>query len=255
MIQWLNANQGFVMAVLTGVYVVATIGIALMAKRSNDLARKNLDTLTTLERERLKPAIMAEIYGEIPFFCVRVVNQGQTTALDVRFDLTPKLRVLLGGSNAIPKEKQERPIGFLENGMASLPPGGSVSTLIGTFDRLKEVCPQLIFRGKVTYRDRDGRLYEDAVVLDARHHEGSLHVDRKTIHDVAKRLEEIKQEIHHLASGFSKPHVLVQDIKEHREETEEFIRQSLAKRQEPPNQASEATSEPAPGADSSSPQG
>jgi hypothetical protein len=253
MIEWLNNNQGFVMAVLTAVYVFATFIIAIMAKRSNDLARRNIDTLTKLEKERLKPAIVAEILADIPFFTVRVSNKGQTTALDVRFELEPKLRMVLGGANAIPKEKAERPIGFMENGIASLPPGSTLSSLIGTFNRIKEVCPGLVFRGKVTYRDREGTRYEDEVVLDARHHEDSLHLDRKTIHDVAKRLEEIKREINHLATGFHKPHVLTQDIKEQRAEMEEFVRQAQEKKS--PNKAPEATSEPAPGADSSAPQG
>lgn len=224
MINWLNTNQGFVMALLTAVYVVATFVIAYMAKRSNDLARSNIDTLTKLEKERLKPAIIPEILADFPFFSVRVVNQGQTTALEIRFELTPKLRIVLGGPNSNPKEKAERPIGFIENGIASLPPGSVLSSTIGTFDRIKEACPDLMYHGKVTYRDREGTRYEDEVLLDVRHYEGCLHVDRKSIHDVAKRLEEIKSEINHLATGFHKLHVLTQDIKEHRQERDEQIR-------------------------------
>ncbi|MDD5598708.1 MAG: hypothetical protein PHV82_12245 [Victivallaceae bacterium] len=211
MIDWLNTNQGVVITMLTGVYVVATLTIAFIAKRSNDLARKNIDTLTMLERERLKPAIMIEIYADIPYYCVRIVNCGQTTALDVSFDLKPKLCVLLGGANSVPRKEQELPIGFLDNGIVSLPPGGVVSTVIGTFVRIKDVYPDLIFRGRVTYKNRDNTQYNDDVVLDLRHYRDNLHVEHKTIHDVAKRLEEIKNEFNRFALGLSKPHVLVQD--------------------------------------------
>jgi archaellum component FlaC len=62
------------------------------------------------------------------------------------------------------------------------------------------------------------------VVLDLRHLEGSLHVGRKTIHDIGRELEEIRKEINRIGTGFHKPSVITQDIKEKRAEDEEIMR-------------------------------
>lgn len=223
MINWLNTNQGSIMALLTAVYVIATIIIALMAKHSNKLAQKNIDTLTKLEKERLKPAITAEILADYPFYNIHIVNQGQTTALDIKFEFTPKLCIFLGKSNS--EEKTEKPIGFIKNGIASLPPGGALSSIIGTYELVTEKCPDLIFHGKVTYRDREGTQYEDKISLDLHQFEGNYHKNSKSIHDVAILLKEIKTEINYLATGFHKPHILTQNIKEHRQENLELHRE------------------------------
>jgi hypothetical protein len=61
-------------------------------------------------------------------------------------------------------------------------------------------------------------------VVDARQYEGMIHVGRKTIHDIGKTLEELQKEVHLLATGFHKPHVLIQKIEDHRAKVEETIR-------------------------------
>lgn len=50
------------------------------------------------------------------------------------------------------------------------------------------------------------------------------------MHHVARQLEEIKSSINLIASGFYKPHILVQNINEHRAEIDQLIQEAeLAK--------------------------
>jgi hypothetical protein len=50
-VAWLNSNQGFVIAILTLVYVVATLFIAIVMLRSNSISSRSL--AQALEQERL----------------------------------------------------------------------------------------------------------------------------------------------------------------------------------------------------------
>lgn len=219
------------MALLTLVYVGATIGIVLLGRRANALAQANLKTLAELEQEKSRPLVDVEIFGEVPFVSLRVTNRGLTPAYDVKITTMPQLRLLLGGENAISPERKEKQIGILEHGIGSLAPSSNATALIGTFARVKEVNPSLQFTGTVTYRSALGRSYEFPVNLDLRYMENTLHINRKTIHDVANELEEIRKEINHIGTGFHKPHVIVQDVKEKRTEDEEFVRSIQEKQQ------------------------
>lgn len=207
--------------------------MAWTAKKSNTLARQNIDTLTALEKDRLKPNIVVEAYSDIPFYCIRVSNYGQTSAHNIRFKFTPDLTMLEGGENAFPKEKRTRPIGFIDTGIHCLAPKASISAIIGTFQRIQEYCPELVYRGTITYNDESGKPYTDTAVVDISLFNNILHVDRKTVHHVAKQLEDIKRSIDLIATGFHKPHILVQDVKEYRAEEEEFIRKSIEQNQQP----------------------
>ncbi len=222
-----NDNQGFIMAALTAVYVVATIGIALLGARANAISQRNVATLTELEQERSRPMVEVRIAGDVPFLSLIVTNQGQTAAYDVRLSTEPRLTLLLGGDNAIPTEKNERQVGIVEHGIGTLGAGASETALIGTFSRVREVYPGMTFAGNVTYRSFTGKTYDTPVKIDIRYMEGSLHVDRKTVHDVAKELEKIERVLSHLASGFHKPHVITEDIEHKRASDKVFVAEAL----------------------------
>ncbi len=204
-IEWCNKNQGFIMAVLTGVYVLATIGIALLGARANSISQRNVATLTEIERERSRPLVQVTIESDAPSLTLKVSNNGQTPAYDVRISTTPQLQVILA-------EKNRRPLGVIEHGIGSLGSSASVSSFVGFFPSVKSAYPEMRFTGSVTYRASTGKTYETPVDLDVRYMENSAHIDRKTIHDVANQLEKIQSEIHLLATGHNKPHVITEDI-------------------------------------------
>jgi hypothetical protein len=226
-----NQNTGFLQALLTLIYVLTTIGLAAFAWRSNKLAQKNIQVLSNLEIERTRPYVTFEFYQESPIVCFKLTNRGQTSALDVSITTNPRIRLLLGGAVSFPKEKTEKDLAIIEHGVSSLAPGQEISGFVGSFDRVRETNPTLIYECALKYRSSSGRNYEELIQVDLRYTQGLMHLDRKTIHHVAKELEEIRRELNHLATGFSKPHVLTQDVADHRAEQDEYIRQMEAERQ------------------------
>jgi hypothetical protein len=226
MIEWCNSNQGFVMAVLTAVYVIATIHLVRGANRANSIAEQNVRDLTKLEQERLRPLVEIRIESDVPFLVLRVTNQGQTPAYEIRVETSPLIKAVMGGDGSYPSAKTEKSIGIIEHGMGSLGAGCSESAILGTLSRVEEVYPEMRFVGKVRFRSFTGQEYSSPVDIDLRYMKGALHVNHKTIHDVANRLEEIRRELGHLRSGFHKPHVIVQSIAEKRAEDEAFVSQA-----------------------------
>jgi len=225
MIDWCNANQGFVMVVLTLVYVIATIAIVQLARHSNKIAQANLKTLVDLEREKARPLIDVDLVPDSIFLSLHVSNRGLTPAYDVKFSVTPTLEYLGG-------REQSVPLAILDNGLTSLAPGSTTKTLIGSFLELKEANPNLQYTGEVVFEDADGRSYTSPVNIDLRWRENNHYIHRNTIHDAVKELKEIKQEFKHIATGHHKPFVITQDAKKKREEEEALREQVRAKREE-----------------------
>ena len=227
-----NQNAGFIMSLLTAVYVIATGFIAWLTHRSNALTAKGMTVAVKLEQERSKPIIVVDFVPDIPFFRLRVRNTGQTMAYNIKFAVSPEPTISLGGKKSVPTEKTERTIHFVHNGIASLAPGAELTSILGTLDRIEEAHGVLIFTGAVRYTDASKNAYESPVDIDLRVYRDLLYSGRKGIDDVAKRLEDIHRELNHLATGFSKPFVRTQDIQDYRREEEEMIAELHKKAEE-----------------------
>lgn len=224
-ITWSNANEGFSLVLLTALYVVCTILIVLSSFASNRLAQKHLNSLWALERRRVKPTVVLQFYNDVPFFCLRVINLGGTTAYDIKFEITPMPRRLMKGDKAgkvkvfgsLPVEEG---ISFLTRGIASLAPNSSLRSLIGVLDVIREVNPTLRYEGVVSYQDGEGTVYKDTLAADLNDYADVSHMGRKTIHNVAERLEGIERQLNYIGSGFHKLHVLTQDFDDYKKEEE-----------------------------------
>jgi len=223
MIEWCNSNSGFIMTILTLIYVVASVIVAALMVRANRLTAQSTEMAVKLDKERSKPSVVFEFLPEIPYFCLRIRNIGLTTAYNLKFHVSPEPRLCFGGKNQMPAEKIERTIQFVSEGIRSLPPQGEVRTTLGTLARIEEGLGSLHFRGLLTYNDAFGGSHETMVDVDGSIYRGLVYSGKKAIDCVANELEKIARELGHICSGFHKPTVITQDIKEHRKEEMEFI--------------------------------
>jgi len=246
MIEWCNANSGFVMTILTMIYVVATVVVVCLMIGANRLTGRSLQIAVHLDKERSKPVVIMEVVPDIPFFRLKVRNIGLTAAHNVKFAVKPEPRLCFGGRNQIPADKTERKIQFIAEGIRSLPPQGEVSTTLGTLKRIEEGLGSLHLHGKISYTDPLGDAHETVVDSDLSIYRGLAYPGKKTIDTVAKELEKIRQELGHIGTGFHKPNVLTQDIKEHRKEEEELIERAVKAREEKQEAEQHAGSEAAP---------
>ena len=197
-IQWSNANQGFLSGCLTLVYVLATIWLVWLAHRQISLAN-------TLERSRTRPFVLFDLVLDRHFVFATVKNSGQTPALDVRITTTPNVQCLLGGENTHPAQERSTEIAFIARGIAMLAPQRSITALMGHWARVKAAHPQLRFEGTVSYRSADGTAYSEPFVADLSAQDGLLYLGTKTIEDVAKQLEAVARTLDHISTGFHRP--------------------------------------------------
>lgn len=233
MINWCNANQGFVMVVLTFVYVAATIYIVQLGKHANKIAQANLKTLEELEREKSRPVIDLAIVADNPLVSLQVSNHGLTPAYDIRISIMPSLKYFQDDGKDIP-------LGILKHGIGSLAPGSNTTTLIGSFSQLKERNSNLQYDGTATFRDVNNTSYETPIHIDLRWMENNRYIHRKTLHDVAEQIEKLQKEFHHFATGLHKPFIIMQDAKDKEAADQERHETFLAMQKDKTNHVEEA---------------
>ena len=238
-IEWSNANQGFLLVLLTFVYVIATIWLAMLSRRQLRLA-------TELELSRTRPMVILDLVVDRHFVFATLKNFGQTPATDVKVHTSPKLQFVMGGENSVPKQETAHPIPFIDRGVATLAPGRTISALVGYWPRVKSEYPDLVFEGELSYRDSTGRTYTERLVADLSAQDGLFSLGTKTIEDVAKQLEEIAKTMKHVATGFNKPLIRTITEAEHQAQETAFMEKvkehfsELEKKQKQGNDSPEA---------------
>jgi hypothetical protein len=226
-IKWCNANQGFLSACLTLVYVVATIWLVRIGQRQVRLAIE-------LERNRTRPFVVFDMFFD--HFCLhaRIINLGQTAAVDVSINISPKLEYVFGGEGQIPRDERTKAIPFVERVIPMLAPGREMKALVGFSKRVHQAYPELRFEGSVSYRARDGQSYREPFVIDVAAMEALAYRQIRDVEDVAKQLEEISRTLSHLATGFSKPLVRTITEEEYTAQEEAFIAEATRAAEETP---------------------
>ena len=195
-ISMLDAHQGSCMVLLTIALVVCSLVSCIIAAISIWLMRK-------LDAKRSSPYVVVETTQCVPFFGVRLVNMGLTTARNVTVETRPQMRI------AFPS--YQKPIGFLDNSLHVVVPQKSYSCDIGSWDQIKKDCPSMVYRCTVRYESEWGEKYESEYALDYSVYEHLIHRDEKTLTDLTKKFEDFCREFHSLVTGFYKPHVLTED--------------------------------------------
>lgn len=193
MIDWLNQNSGALTALLTLVYVVATLIILGVMVWGNILTRRGIQTTVDLERERSRPNVHVDIFP-IKFSPHLIVkNVGATPAYDVKFEFDPVPMSISGvcTDKPDPANKWES-IPFLSTGIKSLAAGREVKAFLAPFPELKAKHESLVFTGAVRYRDHGGKKYEDPINIDLGFLEGTASIQTK---DVGDELEKIHKTI------------------------------------------------------------
>ena len=141
----LDAHQGSCMVLLTIALVACGIISCYIAARNIKLMRK-------LEANRLSPYVVIETTQSIPFYGVRIVNMGLTTARNITVETDPKIHIVFS--------RYQKPIGFLDSKLAVLVPQKEYACDIGSWDNIKNECPSMMYRCIVRYESEWGEKYE-----------------------------------------------------------------------------------------------
>ena len=218
-IQWCNANQGFLSGCLSLAYVVATIWLV-------SLARKQLANAAELERSRTRPFVTFELILDPPYVMVHITNSGQRSAKDLRITISPRLQCVLGGEGSVPAEERTLDIAFIERGVAMLSPGRTITAIAGPWRRFRSAYPELRFEGKLSYQDDAGYPYVENFIIDLSAYKDVLYRQTSGIADVAKQLEAIGRTLNQFATGYTKPLIRTMTEEQYRAEENAFIEEA-----------------------------
>jgi hypothetical protein len=180
-VNWLNQNQGFVMALLTFVYVAATILIAFLTLKATRLSQKNLDTAIELEKNRLRPYVLFNISSSTArrntFASIK--NLGLTAAYNIKVSIRPKLEHL---------HDAESPL--TSRNILFLPPGEEVIDVIDSSPAFHQRYPEPIFEGAVEYEDLKANKFKEPFRIDLTFLKKRAYILEASVADELKQLNE-----------------------------------------------------------------
>ncbi|MGE0622118.1 MAG: hypothetical protein AB7I04_00850 [Pseudomonadales bacterium] len=170
-VQWLNSNNGFMMAVLTAVYVVATLFIVYESRRTNRLQADSITQAEKLELARSRPYVVLSLdfereasnqYDTAIDLYANVRNFGSTSAHNVLVTTEPILKARLG------IDSEHRTPVVIGRTISFMPPGYSIKDLVGYSRFLYEDYEdaKLAFVVTIKYFDVNGVQYEDQYTID-----------------------------------------------------------------------------------------
>ena len=147
-IQWFNENQGFCMVLLTMSMVICSIVSCRIA--ANAIREQNRPHVV------ISPCFIDHEF----YFGVSLRNCGFSTAYDINFrwDTAP---ICPWPSMATSEASK-----FLREPIGSLRAGVGYKTFLGVIGDLKKQNADLVYRGKVTYKDSTGKRYKEDIVVD-----------------------------------------------------------------------------------------
>lgn len=205
----LDRHEGFFMVVLT-------TALVFIAWRSAKIALKTLDIMKKNDADRTRPYIALEVVDDRPFYGVRMRNLGQTAARNIVVKSCPEIRLVFSSYN--------KPIKFLSEPVKYFPPNGCIQTDIGSCLDIEKANTEKTYAGTISYEDESGNSYLQDFVLDFSVFTDSVRKSEKTVHNIAEHLEKLTREFGHFASGFNKPHILVEDYLKYEERVAAFVK-------------------------------
>lgn len=180
-VKWLNQNQGFVMMILTFVYVAATIFIVGLSIKTSRLAQKNLDVVVQFEKSRLRPYVLFNISSSIVnrYTYASIKNRGLSAAYNIRISIQPPLAHHYDGQSPL----THRDILFL-------PPDEEITDAIDSSPAFHEKYPEPVFAGTVEYADLEGNKYKEAFRIDLTFLKKRIYVREPSVGNELKHLNE-----------------------------------------------------------------
>jgi len=180
MIEWININQGFTLAILTSIYVIATLVIVIIMLISNKLTRKSIQTSLELEKNRLRPYVIFNIVLKKRIVNAEISNIGLTSAKNITLNCLPKL--------IIRNYKNERETALTRHKIKFLPPNQIISDFIDISAGFFKHYTDPHFKGDISYEDEYGKSYNETFEIDLNCQGDTTYIEEK---DVGKELENI----------------------------------------------------------------
>ena len=230
--------------VVSAIAAVVTVFILLLAGL---IAARQLSETRSLRRAQVRPFVVIDfdVERDAPLIFIHIENVGSTVARDVRFTFDERIETsfdLQGG----PGRQAMADLPVFVNGIPSLPPGKVISFVFDSFyerEGLRDTyAVTLSYRGDEISRwprHPQTEVFEESMILDLGVYRRMARTDRKGLHDIHERLQEISAEVRKWsATGGGMLHLSPTDLKARNRMWEENARRQ--RRSSPPADDSES---------------
>jgi hypothetical protein len=178
----------------TWVFAIAAVVEAGAVVAAVIYAKGQLDELRTTREQTTRPFVVLDLETWQTIATLKIKNIGQSIATNVNFKFTPELSSTfddtMGGGDYRLSE-----IEVFARGIASLPPGRELSTLLDQIPQRIEAGLPSRYDVEISFDAPNGKRYTDRQTLSLDTHMGLTRVERKGVHEIAKTLEDIKREL------------------------------------------------------------
>lgn len=200
--QWANDNAGFLMALLTAVYVTATIFIVRETRRGNELQLHYITQAEQFERARRRPHVVFWIEAELEtfsshsaevFYHARVRNEGIASAHSIIVKTDPVIRARNDADKTITRSIRT-PV-MLKNPISVLVPNQVLSESVGPTKFLLEDNEdhELVFTVSISYENSIGEKYSSKYEIDLSQQKETLHPHDEAAHNNYRLLDQLSE--------------------------------------------------------------
>ncbi len=214
LVEFLNENSGAFAVIFSAVVAIATIVYAILTWKLVSETRKMREAQT-----ELKVSVTIQPREEwINLIDMVIQNIGLGPAYNIKFEINPDFEYMKG--------KFLSELGFMKNGLKYLAPNQKLQFFL-TIENFEEKTKKP-FEIRVTYQNSIGKTYKDVYMIDFSQLIGLSQLGEPPLYKIAKNVEEIKKDIHHLSTGFHKIKVIMytkEDVEEERKQLLERFKQ------------------------------
>jgi len=210
-LEFLNQNSGAFAVMFSAVVATATMAYAILTWRLVSETRKMREAQT-------EPRISVTVQPReewINFVDMVIQNIGLGPAYNVKFTVNPDFEYSKGEFLS--------ELGFIAKGLEYLAPNQKLQFFLTSMVENSEKKMKTRFEIRVAYQNSLGKTYDDRYPIDFSQFVGLSQLGEPPLYKIAKNIEDMRKDIHHLSTGFHRMKVITYT----KEDVEEEIKQRL----------------------------
>jgi hypothetical protein len=176
---------------MVGQFLILVVA-ARYAGRQVKGIRAQVDEARELRLAQARPFVVVDFEPEQhPFMNLVVANLGTTMARDVRIEVDPPFASTLDPDASVPLAELK----LFTEGIPSLAPGKRIVLLFDVVPNRKEAGLPDTYHVRLHYAGEAGRSFTDDQRLDLDMYRPLKNIQRRTVHDVHKELDQIRRRL------------------------------------------------------------
>ncbi len=206
----LNKNNGVLMLLFTAVVAFSTAVYAY-------LTWKLVAETKEMRKAQTEPNISITVEPReewINFMDIKIMNIGSGPAYDVKFKIEPDFEFSKG--HFLSQKKVMKEINYLA-------PNQKIQFFLTSLAENFHEKMSKPFKIKAEYKNKGNDTFSEDFVIDFSQFEGMSQLGEPPLHKIAKNIEDIKEDIHHLSTGFNRLKTIVYTKRDIEDEQKEMI--------------------------------